>query len=41
LAPTIPPLEAAFLALTGADTESYFPEHLSPVEPTPVEELVR
>lgn len=41
LAPTIPPLEAAFLALTGADTESYFPERLSPVEPTPVEELVR
>lgn len=41
LAPTIPPLEAAFLALTGADTESYFPEHRSPVDSTLVEELVR
>ena len=32
LAPTIPPLEAAFLALTGADTSDYFPED-DPAEP--------
>ncbi|WP_406830540.1 ABC transporter ATP-binding protein [Pedococcus sp. KACC 23699] len=41
LAPTVPPLEAAFLALTGADTESHSTQHLSPVEATAVEELVR
>ncbi|EAP98503.1 putative ABC transporter ATP-binding protein [Janibacter sp. HTCC2649] len=44
LAPTIPPLEAAFLALTGADTQSYFPERLGqpdPLEAAPVKELVR
>jgi ABC-2 type transport system ATP-binding protein len=32
LAPTIPPLEAAFLALTGADTSDYFPED-DPADP--------
>ncbi|MFC7486156.1 ABC transporter ATP-binding protein [Knoellia sp. CPCC 206453] len=41
LAPTVPPLEAAFLALTGADTQSYFPEQLTPREPTLVEEPAR
>jgi ABC-2 type transport system ATP-binding protein len=41
LAPTIPPLEAAFLALTGADTASYFPELGDPVEPTTTTEPAR
>jgi ABC-2 type transport system ATP-binding protein len=36
LAPTIPPLEAAFLALTRADTESYVPELSDSPDPTTV-----
>lgn len=41
LAPSIPPLEAAFLALTGADIEDYLPEPSDSPKHEAIKELAR